>query len=262
MILDHLALLLSEYFAVSWYGRGYYMYGLGDSFTRFCHEWIYGAARPVIHNIVLFFFFGVAGISCTLSRSNTRRGTGLASIALIYSLCSLFADRVMGISDVTTVFGVLDFLAVCILLYSLISWACKRNPWHTAIVAVGIMGIVLILYFCFTPPATTPKFFGILFPPHDIHGVPSLFYEQNDISPGDLFSLIPYSVYFFAGVALAPILYGKRRSLLPMLDGKWHKPICFVGRHALIVYIIHLVALAGILALISFLFITPGSFGL
>ena len=117
MILDHLALLISIYFAISWYGYDYYNDGLGDSFSRFCYAWVDGAARPVIHNIVLFFFFGVAGISCTLSRSNTKRGTGLAAIALLYSLCSLFADRVIGIYGVITVFGVLDFLEVCILLY-------------------------------------------------------------------------------------------------------------------------------------------------
>ena len=263
MILDHLAILLSSYFAISWYGYGYYQMGLGDGFSRFCWEWVESfPTRPIIHNIVLFFFFGVSGVSCTLSRSNTRRGTGLAAIALAYSLCSYFADRVLGISGVTTVFGVLDFLAVCILLYSLVSWACKRDAYHIAIVAVGIIGIVLILYFCFTPPKSTPTIFACVFPPQDIHGNGSLFYKASEFSPGDLFPLIPYSAYFFAGVALAPILYGNRKSLLPMLDGKWNKPLCFIGRHALIVYIVHLLALAGILALISFIFITPGDFGL
>lgn len=259
MILDHLAILVSSYFGPSWYGSK--LVG-ADSFTLFCDAWFGSPARPPIHHTVLFFFFAVSGISGTLSRSNFRRGAGLAVIAGIYSLCSLFAEEVIGISEVTTVFGVLDFLAVCMLLYALIEWACKRDPYHIAIVATGIMGIVLILYFCYTPPADTPLFFGIIFPPEDFYGNRSLFYSQSDLSPGDLFPMIPYAVYYFAGVLLAPFLYGNRRSLLPALDGKWNKPVCFVGKHALIVYILHLVLLAGLLSLISGLFVTPGNFGL
>lgn len=261
MILDHLSILIEGYFAPSWYGSAFYAGAVGDSFSLFCRKWVNGDVRPIIHNIVLFFFFGVSGISCTLSRSNLKRGSQLAIIAIIYSFCSLFAEEVIGISGVTTVFGVLDFLAVCMLLYAFISWACHEQPYAISTVAVGIIGIVLILYFCYTPPKSTPKIFAILFPSHDIHGVPSLFYKQSDFSPGDLFTLIPYSAYFFAGVMLAPILYGKRKSLLPKLDGKWNTPVCFVGKYALLVYIVHLVALAGLLSLISGLFITPGNFG-
>lgn len=261
MILDHLAILIDGYFAPSWYGAAFRLGEAGDSFSLFCSSWVDGAARPAIHNVVLFFFFGVSGISCTLSRSNLKRGAGLGAIACIYSLCSLFAEKVIGIYGVTTTFGVLNFLSVCILLYALIAFACKNDGYLAAIVSTGIIGIALILYFCYTPPADTPKFFAIIFPPHDIHGNPSLFYRQSDFSPGDLFTLIPYCAYFFAGVLLAPILYGKRKSLLPKLDGKWNKPVCFVGRYALIVYIVHLVALAGILSLITGLFITPGDFG-
>lgn len=39
------------------------------------------------------------------------------------------------------------------------------------------------------------------------------------------------------------------------------KAVCFFGKHALIVYVVHVVMLAAILSLISGLFITPGNFG-
>lgn len=261
MILDHLSILIASYFAPSWYGSTFYLGLSGDSFSLFCQTWQNSAARPIIHNVVLFFFFAVSGISCTFSRSNLKRGSQLAIIAIIYTFCSLFAQEIMGISGTLTVFGVLDFLSVCMLLYALISWCCKGDAYHIAIVAVGIIGITLILFFCFTPPADTPKFFAIILPRQDIHGVPAPFYRQSEFSPGDLFPMIPYAAYYFAGVLLAPILYGRRRSLLPMLDGKWHKPVSFVGRHALIVYVLHVVVLAMILAVISYLFITPGNWG-
>ncbi len=261
MILDHLSMLIANYFAPSWYGSAFYLGKAGDAFSLFCREWLNSDARPIIHNVVLLFFFGVSGISCTFSRSNFRRGGQLAILAGIYSFCSLFAEKVIGIHGVTTVFGVLNFLAASMLLYALIEWACKRDSNHISIVATGLIGITLILYFCYTPPADTPMFFATIFPPVDAYGNDSLFYTQKLFSPGDLFTMIPYTAYYFLGVLLAPLLYGKRKSLLPALDGKWNKPVCFTGRHALWVYILHLVAMAGILALISGLFITPGNFG-
>ncbi len=38
-----------------------------------------------------------------------------------------------------------------------------------------------------------------------------------DFSPGDYFPLIPNLGIFMAGAALGPVLYNKRRSLLPSL---------------------------------------------
>ena len=212
MILDHLSLLIGGYYAVSWYGYGYYGSGFGDEFSRFCYYWFYlSDARPIIHQIVLVFFFGISGISCTLSRSNSKRGALLMIVAIIYTFCTLIGEECLGITEILTTFGVLNFLATCMLLYALISWACRRDVYATSIVAVGIIGITLILYFCYTPPATTPKIFAILFPTHDIHGNDSLFYKQGDISPGDMFTLIPYAAYYFFGVLIGPFLYGNRR---------------------------------------------------
>lgn len=261
MILDHLAILIETYFGYVWYGSAYYT-GAGDAFSHFCYTWATSqTVRPIIHNIVLVFFFGISGISGTFSHSNLRRGAGLMALALIYSFCTLFVEEVMDIAEVTTTFGVLHFLATCMLMHFLVDIGTKRDPYKTSLVAVGIIGIVLILYFCYTPPEGTSPIFGIIFPPYDVHGVPT-FYSQSELSPGDLFSLVPYTAYFFLGVAVAPFLYGKRKSLLPRLDGKWNKPVCFIGKHALLIYLLHVALMALLLALITFIFITPGDFPL
>ncbi len=259
MILDHLSILIYSEFAPMWYG---YDISSWDSFSRFCYDWNFGEVRPVIHELVLLIFFSISGISCTLSRSNRKRGSILLIIALVYSLCSLFAEEVLGISGVTVVFGVLHFLAVSMLIYALVAWLCKDNLKLIALNAIGIISVTLVIYYCYTPPATTPKIFAIVFPPYDYLGNKSLFYSQGAFSPGDLFTLIPYLAYYFFGVVIAPLLYGKRRSLLKALDGKWNKPVCFIGRHALIIYVLHVVLMALLLSLISGLFITPGEFGI
>ena len=62
------------------------------------------------------------------------------------------------------------------------------------------------------------------------------------------------------GTFIQPYLYSEKKSLLPKLNGKWNKGLCFIGRHGLIIYILHLVILAVFLMLISAAFITPGNF--
>ena len=66
--------------------------------------------------IVLFVFFSISGISCTFSRNNAKRGFILGAIALLYTLGSYVAQEYIGISGVFVAFGVLDFLAVSMLL--------------------------------------------------------------------------------------------------------------------------------------------------
>lgn len=261
MILDHLTILIADVFAPQWYGYGFARKGVGDAFSIFCYNWWNSDVRSVIHAIVIFVFFSISGISCTLSRSNFKRGAILLGIAIVYSFGSYIAQEVIGISGVLVIFGVLDFLAVSMLLYALIELICRKNRWAICGVSAALIVVTLCLYFLYTPPADTPKIFAIVFPPEDFYGNPSLFYSHAEFSPGDLFTLIPYTAFYFAGVIIGKLVYDSRKSLLPRLDGKWNKPVCFVGRHALIVYVVHVVLLACVLSLITGLFITPGNFG-
>ncbi len=261
MILDHLTMCI-DMFAPSWYGTSaWYYLDMGSALVRFCHQWTMSANWRIAHSVVLVFFFGISGISCTFSRSNYHRGASLMCVALAYSLVTLFDEYVLGITGSFVTFGVLHFLALMILLYSLVDLLCKRDKRSVAICSVGLCGIALILYFCFTPPENTPIVFAFLFPPYDFWGNPSLFFSQGDVSPGDMFPVLQYLPYFFWGAAAGPFLYRTRESFLPKLDGKWNRPVTFIGKHALVIFIIHIPVLMGLLALLSFLFITPGSWG-
>ncbi len=253
MVLDHTALLVGTWFAPAWYGYDFFEAGLGDAFCRFCYWWCDSLDRTIAHNVVLVVFFAISGISCYFSRSNFKRGGQLLAVAELYTLVTLFMEYVLGITGEVVTFGVLHFLACAILIYSLVDVVCRHDTKTVTIWAAGIISITLLLYFCYTPPASTPKIFYIVFPPHDIFGNKSLFYTQTEMSPGDLFSLIPYLAHFFLGVMIAPFLYGERVSLLPRLDGKWNKPVAFVGRHALIIYLAHVAAMAGICAVAGYI---------
>ena len=241
MMLDHFAMLIALVFGPAWFGR----YLTGDSslaeFCRWC-DWFYfdSEARQVLHPLVVFIFFSISGISCTFSRSNFRRGGILAALAIVYSLVTHALAEFVGMPDIIVNFGVLHFYAVCILAYAVTDLICRRSELARSLVCAAIVVVVVFVYFFYTPPADTPTWLGVVFPPEDFHGNPSLFYDQ-------------------AGAALAPVLYARRYSLLPFLDGKWNIPFNFVGKHSLWFFILHLPVLAVILMLASGLIVSPGN---
>ncbi len=251
MIIDHFFFL------------GYHLYGAalsqtatGYEFVEFCYFYWYQSPRDVIHVIVLFFFFSLSGISCYLSRSNLKRGFGLAYIAFCYSLITLEVDNLFDVGCYSG-YGVLNFLATCILIYGVVEIICRKN--NIALWAIGSISaiVVTVIFFCYTPPSDLDISLAWLFPTKYFEGLNMLDYScvspftQRQISPGDFFPFIPYSAFFFAGMALAPILYKNKRTLFPSLDGRWNKPVCAVGKFTLVIYVLHIAALVLLFEIIT-----------
>lgn len=261
MILDHLVLMLSGYFGPAWFGNAMAGDG-GAAFCRWC-DWFHNSEiRTEVRTAVLFVFFSISGISCTFSRSNIRRGLVLACVAMLYTGMTYAAESLFGLSGMRVNFGVLHFYAACILFYALIELIVKRFFRDSAAVkaaaSIAVIVLVVCLYYLYTPPADTPEWLAPLFPYEDAYGNPAIFYKKSEFSPGDICNLIPWSSFFFAGTAMAPVLYTRRYSLLPFLDGKWNKPVNFIGKYAIFFYLLHVVIIAALLMLVSYLFITPG----
>ena len=262
MLLDHLCLLFSEkMFGGAWIDYGNISQSTRD-FLVWCTQFRDGDLHNRIRIAVLCLFIIISGISCSFSRSNLKRGGILAAVALAYTGASYLAENVLGMRGFHVDFGVLHFYASCILFYALIEIVCRHNTVAKAVVALAVMMVVVCLYYLYTPPADTPIWLAPVFPYTDAHGNPATFYNRADFSPGDICNLIPYAACFFAGTALGPVLYPRRYSLLPFLDGKWTLPLGFLGRYAIFVYILHAVVLTVVLALVSVLFVTPGSWGI
>ncbi len=263
MLFDHAALMLASYFGPSWYGGRAAMHAselFGAKLCALCETYYYySALREIGHPIVLFIFFSISGISCAFSRSNLKRGIQLAAVSLVYTLVTYVLDEIMSLGCFTT-FGVLHFYAFCIIFWALASKMCKDNVIAKTMISGFMIILVAVLYYCYTPPADTPEWLFFVFSPKNADGTPVGFYSQSAMSPGDLFTLIPWSAFFFAGTFLQPFLYSKKRSLLPALDHKWNKPMCFIGRHALLFYILHVVVIAVVLMLVSQIFF--GTWGL
>lgn len=253
MIFDHLF-----FFGCEIFGYALTESTAGQAFVDFCYYYIYDSPRKYIHLVVLFFFFALCGISCSLSRSNFKRGVLLALIATAYSLIS-FGISKLAIADALVNYGVLNFLATCIIIYAIMEFALKKVKFGDLInvcVCAVISFVTLALFFYYTPPKNLPIELGYLFPTKYFDGLHFIDFKchtqfsQFEISPADFFPFVPYASFFFTGVVIGKTVYKNKKSLLPKLDGGWNTAVNFIGRHTLVVYVLHIVAIVILLDLV------------
>ena len=64
---------------------------------------------------------------------------------------------------------------------------------------------------------------------------------------------------FMFGKKKKKIFYETKTSLLPKLDGKWNKPLLFMGRYTIWFYLGEPVVVYGILMLVSYFKMSPGN---
>lgn len=174
-------------------------------------------------SVILFML--IAGISCTFSRSNVKRGLKIFLIAMIITLVTHLYSPSLGIK-----FGVLHFFGISMLLYPLFD---KLNKYWLITV-----GILIIAAGSFMSGVTVQSEF--LFPIGLI---------SSNFSSSDYYPLFPWLGVFLFGIALGKILYKERKSIFHFsIKGN---PISFLGKHSLLVYVIHQPIIILILTLIS-----------
>jgi Protein of unknown function (DUF1624). len=150
--------------------------------------------------------------------------------------------------DIEIRFGILHLLSSSILIWAALQILSKNNKYVMLIVGLTIT-FTIICVFAKTLKSTVyaAKLADkIIFLTETRKG--------TSWSPGDFFPFVPWSGVFFTAAALSPFIFPKKESYLKKLDGKWNKPICFIGRHALVVYCAHTVIFVVFFELIGLLF--------
>ncbi len=243
-------------------------------------EWLndnywYGNFRLCIRFPVLFLFFLICGISCTLTKSNAKRGVLCLAVACAVTTVTVLIDKVMNIG-ISIYFGVLHMLGIAMLLYALFDFLgglpakkIKDERGKHIAAEVGkylaptIGAILFIVYFaCFyggiegdvfnsnvvikdESLSVFASFFVNIFP-NSNSGIAS-------IGGADYWPLLPWAAVVLIGGFIGRLVYNDDRIkyFAAPIDGKWNKPICFVGRHALIVYVCHQVAAVALLFVVT-----------
>ncbi|MCQ2802445.1 MAG: DUF1624 domain-containing protein [Bacilli bacterium] len=185
--------------------------------------------RLVMRQLVLFAFMFTCGISCTLSRNNKKRGAILFAICILITIATyslqllpIFNNRVIKIDC-----NILLVISLSILIYSVFQHLSNKNLWL-------VTGALMLMYFfvLLSQRTTVTNEFN--------HFQSILFSHVDPIKNGyvaDYLPLFPYIIALFIGAIFARKFFAKTPHLFKKRD--WERPICFLGRHTLIVYIAH-----------------------
>lgn len=205
--------------------------------------WFLGEGASVFQSYIRWSFILLSGFSWSLGRSKIKRGVTVLLASAIITLFSYFT-----MPDSMIKYGILTLIGSSMLLTVPADMIFKKvQPF---------VGLALsFAFFMFTVNAEIGTFgFGKLFSvelPRYLYaneltaylGFPPEHFRSSDYAP-----IVPWLFLFFAGYFIYGIF--KKYDLLKHLSCVSLKPLEFIGRHSLIIYMIHQPLIYGVLYLI------------
>ena len=200
---------------------------------------IFGVSMPFFFSTPMFLlqqgigasFFFLSGCSCRFSRSNLRRGLQTLLCALIMSAVTWLV-----LPEQRILFGVLHGLSCSMLLFALLGRFFERMPPR-----IGIPCSLLLFLLCYSVPQGF--FGGALFSlplPQGLYDCRFLFalgFPSPQFFSSDYYPLLPWFFLFLCGTYAGACLKGGR------LPGWCYRvrlrPLAFLGRHTLPIYLAH-----------------------
>lgn len=180
-------------------------------------------------------FILISGISSQLSHSNLIRGVKLLAVALGVSLVTGFF-----MPDQIIRFGILHMLSVCMIAFGLL-----QKPFRHVPAVLGVLAFAAL--------------FALLYGFQGAFGITTTFHTQflfpSSVPDGrlysaDYFPLIPWIFLFFCGTFLGRFA---KAGLFPKFLYPSRVPaLSFLGRHALLIYILHQPVIYGVMLAIQF----------
>lgn len=201
---------------------------------------------PFIQSLVILFaglFIFISGTACHYSRNNLKRG----GICFLLGL-ALTTGTALVMPDEFIAFGILHMLGICMMLFPLLQkWISKISP------SVGLPVALLLWALFFHLPDGYLGFEGLLrisMPrqPYEWRFLFWLGFPPPGFFSSDYFPILPWIFCFLAGGFFGVLVKENR---LPSWFYHPHiRPLAFVGRHTLIVYLLHQPIVYGLLTVI------------
>lgn len=232
-------------------------------------SYLIGDVRFFWRPAFLFLFFCVSGICTSMSKNNFLRGVKLWCVALCISVITFIAEALGG-QGTFVLFGVLHCLAAIILIYSLVDFIIRgafftiekisKKPINE-IIKVAVNATIMFVICAVTLYVNikyNPRFYDVEknYATSELDGkIFGILFFTNEWWTADYFPIFPFISFFFFGAGISKILYSKKKTLFPLLDGCWHNVFSAAGRHSLAVYLLgQVVALVmGVLLSLAFL---------
>lgn len=166
-----------------------------------------------IGKISAILFMLICGISSSFSKNNFKRGSIVLSLGLLITLITYLFQ-----SDQIIMFGILHFLGFCMLLFPVLN--------KLSVKILIILSIVLLI----TGMIIKNYYFEIeyLF----FIGIRTKLFFSSDYYP-----ILPWISIFILGIILGKTIYTNKSSVLN--NNIKYNYICKIGKHSLIIYLLH-----------------------
>ena len=188
-----------------------------------------------LQELFVAVFLLISGICTAFSRNVLRRGLIVSGGAAAITLVTAVLLPAIGVTGLEIWFGILHMFGFSMLIYALLSHPKKWVPVLTA-------SVLFVVYLA----AVTLWGSGYALWVNTVMGFPFEGFYSADYYP-----LFPYVLLFFAGTKLGPAI--KERRLPAKFYALRCKPLEWVGRHSLWVYLLHQPLIFGIVGLIYYL---------
>ena len=209
-----------------------------EKIVDFAQRYWTWSVREAVRLAVIFTFMTLSGISCYFSRSNMKRFIKLTVAGIVLSAATIIIDLIMD-AGVSIYFGILFNLALSLGIYMLLKKICDNKYLYLAVgLALIIAGICINFYYIeFYDEFTFKRLIDSIIGLCDLGA--------------DSYGIVPYTGVFLVGAFFGEVLYKDKKTLFPPLEGKWSRPVEFVGRNTIWVYLAHQPIILGIVLVIG-----------
>lgn len=205
-----------------------------------------GRAAYIWQQSICWSFIFIAGFCFTYSRKPLKRGLMALGGGIIITIVTLLL-----VPEAADIFGVLILIGSAILITIPIErFICKSRASHI----IGFIISVILFVLLRNVNRGTFGFENLSFghvPDILYHGyfMTYLGFKDPDFFSTDYFSLIPWIFLFLSGYFTNKLMNGREKTMPVFKKGI---PVFeFIGRHSLLIYMLHQVILFGVLLLLS-----------
>lgn len=228
------------------------MYDLND-IMGYNIPYLYSDWFSTIRDIMSGSLIFISGISCNFSGNNIKRGAKTILMALMLSIVTFVA-----MPDQTIVFGILHLLGIMMVTYGVVQLASAYressaySDKRMCVRAILMFIFVFMFAFCRNIYSGYVKLASVTINlPRGLYGSFPMFILgfAGPYMSADYYPVIPWGFLFLAG-AMAGYVFN-RDNLPRFIYKNFSRPLAFIGRHTLFIYIVHQPVLLGTFMLVN-----------
>ena len=215
---------------------------IGTAFFNF-----FTPVQPIFAALFIF----LSGISCFLTRSNLARGLKLLGVSLGVTFVTGYLLPLFSMDGFAIYFGVLHLLSCGMLFVALFKPLILKIP---TLYGLTITFALFLLTYNVQNGFLGTELFGFDLPKvlYKTNNLFFLGFYNNTFTSADYFPLLPWIFMFFAGAFVGRL---EPKGKLPEFFEKSYVPAFkFLGKHALIIYLVHQPLIFGLITFLRMVF--------